>query len=63
MPDSSHRNAFHVAATNRSCTNLKLLMDSLGEVPMLQDSSGNTPLHYAVRYGKKTIFLKILISY
>jgi ankyrin repeat protein len=44
--------AFHLAARNRSPTSLRMLCEAVEDVPMRQDIFGNTPLHYAVKYGK-----------
>jgi ankyrin repeat protein len=54
LDDRSGRTAFHIAAESRRCISLGLIVDTFGEMPMVQDSHGNTPLHYAVKHGKLT---------
>jgi ankyrin repeat protein len=50
--DRQQLTAFHLAARNRTASSLRLLCDVLDEIPMRGDKLGNTPLHYAVKYGK-----------
>ena len=52
--DDKDRNVFHIAASKSSMENFEILFNSVRNKNnvLKQDALGNTPLHYAVKFGK-----------
>ena len=59
--NNDNLNAMHFAAISGMDNSIIYLLN-MGLNPNLQDINGNTPLHYAVKYGQNRIIKKLLLN-